>query len=356
MKKKIFFKKILNTKFKYKRNYNIRLGRLNEFKKLIKFIKNFWSYNHIFVKDKRLFNWQHKQNNQINFIIAEHKKTKKIHGILGLVSKNFFKDKKIKKNDDIWIAIIKVEKSFNPPTGLGTSMIKFLVEKYQPKTLSALGISREILRLYYFLGFKINYLKHFYIRNSSIKRNKIAKFKNKKNNKKINNNSQFELNKLDTNYIYKNRKIIDKLDLHKNFSYLNKRFINHPIYKYIFLSITKNNKFFSLIVCRVFKAKQAKCLRIIDIFNLDKSLNLESEFLKYITKNSFEYVDLIYFGPKEKIIKKIGFKEKDKKMILPNYFEPFVRNNIEISIAHLSDNLFEVFKADSDLDRPSKIR
>ena len=350
------YDKILKNKFSNDKDYIIRLCRISEFNRISKFINNFWKKNHIFVKNKKLFYWQHKQFNQINFLIAEHKKTKNIHGILGLVSKNFFRYSKIRKKDDIWIAIIKVEKSFNTPRGLGTSLIKFLVKKYEPKTLSALGISKEIVRLYEFLGFKIDNLKQFYIKNYFIKKFKIAQFEKNTKIKEIPKNSNFNLNKVSKVYLERNKKIINKLDTDKNYSYLKKRFIDHPIYKYIFFSITKNGQIFSLFIARILRVKKSKCLRIIDIINLDKSLKIEFQFLEYMKKNNFEYIDLIYFGSRKKILTKIGFKEKNNKMILPNYFEPFFKENITTLIAYLSKKYFEIFKADSDLDRPSKIR
>ena len=350
------YKKILKIKFKDKNQYNIRLCKLDEVYRLRNFINSFWKKNHILVKNEELLFWQHKQFNQINFILAEHKKTKKIHGILGIVSKNFFRKNKVTKNDDVWIAIIKVEKSLNPSKGLGTSMIKFLVEKYRPKTLSALGISLEIERLYGYLGFKTDHVKQYYIRNNFIKKNEIAIFKDNKILKTTKKNLVFNLKLVDKKYLLKNKNIINKLDRNKDFSYLKKRFIDHPIYEYNFFSIIKNNKIFSILVARSIGAKKSKCLRVVDIINLHSSLNLKSQILEYIKENNFEYIDFVYFGAHNKILKNIGFKETNKSMVVPNYFEPFIKKEMNIPIAYLSNNSFEVFKADSDLDRPSKVK
>ena len=48
------------------------------------------------------------------------------------------------------------------------------------------------------------------------------------------------------------------------------------------------------------------------------------------------------------------FNIKDD-IIIPNYFEPFVRENIEINCAFRSQLDYIIFKADADQDRPSII-
>ena len=58
----------------------------------------------------------------------------------------------------------------------------------------------------------------------------------------------------------------------------------------------------------------------------------------------------------KKILKKAGFKQNKftKNIIIPNYFEPFVKENINICTAVWPKKTqLLIFKGDGDQDRPS---
>ena len=63
------------------------------------------------------------------------------------------------------------------------------------------------------------------------------------------------------------------------------------------------------------------------------------------------------YGIPSDIIETLGFDLLDPKgnLVIPNYFEPFLRKNILIDIAIKSKHDCVIFKADSDQDRPSII-
>jgi hypothetical protein len=162
-----------NKSFIDKKKYIIKIATHRDKKKILDFINKFWKKNHIFIKSKKLFDFQHKDKNKLNWVIAKNKKTKKIEGILGLVSKNFYSKGYICKNDDIWIAIIMVSYSLKPSKGLGTEMIKYFFKKFKPNSISAIGINEAVSNLYRKIGFKIDYLNQYYLK----KLNKVKKIK-----------------------------------------------------------------------------------------------------------------------------------------------------------------------------------
>ena len=77
--KKFIDKKIFNS-FSFKKDVKL----------LLNFINKYWKKNHIFVKSKKLFDFQHLSGNKLNWVLAKNKNSGNIEGILGLVSKNFF--------------------------------------------------------------------------------------------------------------------------------------------------------------------------------------------------------------------------------------------------------------------------
>ena len=54
----------------------------------------------------------------------------------------------------------------------------------------------------------------------------------------------------------------------------------------------------------------------------------------------------------------MGFLEKNNDHeVIPNYFEPFLKKNVSIEFAYKAkENNYAIFKADSDQDRPNKIK
>ena len=78
--------------------------------------------------------------------------------------------------------------------------------------------------------------------------------------------------------------------------------------------------------------------------------------LKHYSK--YEYIDIFSLGLSEKILSKAGFikiNKKRKNIIIPNYFEPFIRRNIDIKYFTDLKNLknLRIFKSDGDQDRPN---
>ena len=70
--------------------------------------------------------------------------------------------------------------------------------------------------------------------------------------------------------------------------------------------------------------------------------------------NDYEYVDFYCHGIPIETMKKLGFKLKDEydSNIIPNYFEPFIQENIPIYFFTTSNENSYIFKADGDQDRP----
>ena len=97
-----FYKKFID-----KKKYSIHLASKKDVKLLLNFINKYWKKNHIFVKSKKLFDFQHLSGNKLNWVLAKNKNSGNIEGILGLVSKNFFSNGVICKNDNLWSLIEK---------------------------------------------------------------------------------------------------------------------------------------------------------------------------------------------------------------------------------------------------------
>ena len=149
-------------------NYIIDFCKENELQKLQKFINNHWSPNHIMSSSNRLMAWQHhdKKNKRYNFVIAKHKKTGKIHAILGFFPTSQY-DSSLKYTD-LALAIWKVRDDVKT-IGLGVSLIDFLSNKINPRTLYGIGVNPRVVPIYKYMGFKVGKMNHYYIVNKEKK-------------------------------------------------------------------------------------------------------------------------------------------------------------------------------------------
>ena len=109
--------------------------------------------------------------------------------------------------------------------------------------------------------------------------------------------------------------------------------------------------------------------------NWEKNVNsvatpiIDGDYIFVVTKNGYlvilnkknaEYVDLLNFGLDENHLLNAGFLKLNfkSKIIVPNYFEPFMQQNKLINYAYLLKNnkkKFFIYKADGDQERPNKL-
>ena len=129
---------------------------------LFKFLEENWNINHIYLKDKKYFNYEFSDNS--NFILA--KNNDRIVATLGY----FDYDNK----GDIWTVIWKNSGKMDD----GLKCLQFLLNA-DYKSVSSCGINKKTIPIYEFLGIKTGRLKHFYILNPEIKDYKIAKISEK---------------------------------------------------------------------------------------------------------------------------------------------------------------------------------
>ena len=116
-----------------------------------------------------------------------------------------------------------------------------------------------------------------------------------------------------------------------------------------------------LIVLRTIsvKEKNKKVIRIVDAYGNYDLFNYARNFFEYLLLNQdIEYIDLINFGISHKFFVNLGMnKLNDKKTIVPNFFEPFIKKNKKIYFAKNKKikKKIIVFKGDGDQERPNLI-
>lgn len=324
----------------------IREAKVNEIDDILKFIKNNWKSNHIYVLDKQLFKYDVLDKNKVNFILGIEEG--EIKATLGYIKYSEIKS-------DIFTIVWKNIGS----SLLGLKCLEFLVSTNKG-SVSSCGINFKTKKIYDYLGFSTGKLEHYYILNVDLEEYKIAKIISKNscnlNNIKLEDISK-DIFKISTEEEFRSnitQEILNYQNIYKSPSYLIKRYLNHPYYNYKLFFYKE-----SLIVVKVVEKNRRKCLRVIDFIGNDKFLpELTSWLIEKMKKLEYEYIDFYQIGISEDLMNKAGFTKlnSEENNIIPNYFEPFEQKNIDIYYMTSLKKSFKIFKGDGDQDRPSIIK
>ena len=101
------------------------------------------------------------------------------------------------------------------------------------------------------------------------------------------------------------------------------------------------------------------CIRIVDyIGRIIYMSEVKNQIQEYLQTNLLEYIDFVEVGLEAKELIEAGFVNRKHydDVIVPNYFEPFLQENIDLDYAFktvVADSKPIFFKADADQDRPN---
>jgi|ETNmetMinimDraft_20_1059909.scaffolds.fasta_scaffold68833_2 hypothetical protein len=330
----------------------ITFCKKNDFKNLIKFLKNNWPNKNTSFNKNFFFNWMYfnKRLNKYNFLII--KKNNKIKACLGIIfNKNRFKQ-------ILWFNLWLVDKK-NRENINGFDLINYLINNYKRSIIVTSGINENTTFVYNSLRFNVKNLNHYYIINPTFEKYKLIKFNKSEKVLKLNykkNDCEITVNKK-INFLIKNQFLIKYQKIFfKSINYFIKRYQNHPTYNYVFYVIKKNKKIFGFFVGRECSYSKRKALRLVDYFGSTKVIgNIKFNFYNLLKVKKYEYIDFYNFGISKKILKKGGFKinKFSNNIIVPNYYEPFVKKNIKIKCVWWpKTSKLPIFKGDGDQDRP----
>lgn len=327
----------------------IRKASPNDILDIMQFINSYWKKGHILGVDHEFFEYEHRNGNEINYIISIDD-YKNIEAILGYIPYG-------KLNRDVMTVMWKVKNNDKP--FLGVQLLEYLINNCDVRIASSPGINQKTIPIYEYLGYTVGKLKHYY------RLNKCSEYKIAQ----IHDDRILTQEKQDIHYsllpIHHMKELMDIFNFEEYKSrnpkpykepwYIEKRYFNHPIYTYKVFGIKDGlGKVESVLFTREVSYKSSKILRIMDfIGNIEKLNHISNDIDTIMQNNNYEYVDFYQSGIPNEIMESAGFILKDSKHnIIPNYFEPYVPENIEIYYFSTSKDVV-LFKADGDQDRPS---
>lgn len=342
---------------KYDKLYSFRIASKSDVDTIMTFLKIQWGKNHILANDREFFIWQYGNeqygdDTTINFVLMEDKKGNLV-GVNGFIAYAPLGERRYVSS-----AITKVKSDIKIPMA-GVELIKKFKELVpanayyssgtNPKTMIPIG--KKIF--HYTTGI----LQQYYMLNSTITEFKVADLKEKISNKTFL-KDDWKLEELQSfNDISKNYDLQKQYNYqaYKSPEYIEKRYFQHPIYKYKAFALYKEDstKYAGILIAREIQVNSTKILRFVDYLGEINNLSgIGVSLQNLIIQAGYEYVDLVVGSIKEELLEGSGFRLRKDEAVIPMYFEPFLRRNIEIWYQKSKEDII-IFKADGDQDRPN---
>ena len=348
---------------KFDERYEIRLGQKGDIGMIMRFIHEHWREGHIMSQSRELFEYEFLDvdGETVNMVLAIDRQTELLEGIFGFLRCSAEKDPGRK---DIWGSMWKVRENPQNPNMplLGVELAKRVYAltgcRYQIGN-GANPHTSVVLRKLYF-GEKTVKMSQYYLLNGEREEYKIAVIKNRwipqgRRDAPVTHMQRFC--SMDEVLGHFDVGSVDAIPYKDNW-YFNKRYFNHPWYRYQVYGLSRGGEqgTGALLVTREVECNGSKALRIVDYIG-DQGLfaGLAGEFQDLIKENDYEYIDFYAHGFLEQAAFDAGFRKREEKdgNVIPNYFEPFLQENVEIW-AHYKEEGTLFFKADGDQDRPNQ--
>lgn len=344
----------------------IRLANGQDRTAILQFVRAFWREDHIFVLEPSVFDWQYlDKSGRVNMVIAVQNAPAgptTILGVLGFIPVGKF-DPKL-GDQDIMLALWKVREDISPP-GVGLRLLKFIQSQLKPRLIGAIGISDMVGPIYRALGYQLGKLAHAALFNPLMQNNiAIAQNVPEQAFSPAASSGSVRFAPVNPGADIDFRQAVDQLtssyEPAKSWAYVAERYLQHPWYDYAVRAVFDGDKLLALVVWRPVKQANAQILRIVDIVGSTEWLSrAASLFIEELQFAGAEYIDIMQLGITDEVLKNGGFISPDwaDGLVLPNYFAPFERRNVEISLAYkvFSPEKMPVYlyRADSDQDRPN---
>jgi hypothetical protein len=333
--------------------HEIRFATEQDLPDLCAFLDTHWRKDHVFVRHPELLVWQHgrRDGDTIHFLIARDRRTSAIHAVNGVIALAQF-DPELAPHRDVWLAIWKRIEAPGIDATLGLALYRALIDLLAPRSIGVLGLSSTAKTLYRFLGFETGVASHYYVRGPGPFR--LAAFDGAPEEEAPLGESPIATLEDEPPGALAEIRAASRPP-HKSAAYARARYVEHPVYRYRFLVARVGGEARCALVVRRARAAGGSALRIVDVHgDLGAVGSLEVPLRELLAREGGEYIDCVTAGLDPSIWRGAGFARKEGGVVIPDYFDPFERKNVELAYAFRSEEPgYVFFKGDGDQDRPN---
>jgi hypothetical protein len=318
---------------------------------LMAFIDKYWNKGHILSKNRAVLDWYYGQPEGCDFLLA--KRNNEIFAVLGFIdTERFYQSATLAP--ELWLALWKVRSDAASP-GLGLRLILELKKRFPKRAITVLGLSDEAQKIYSLLRYSVFSLSHLFIYNRQKLNYKLL----------VGTLPAYQFTSFDgeltlelkPDALHADEKLIQDVR-QRGAEYFINKYLENPFYRYqIYCIRTETNVAYA--VLRAVTFDNVSALRMVDFWG-DLRLLAESVigFVHLVEQQDMEYLDIYLYADEIPLLLSAGFisrAECDPSVIVPNYFEPFVQQNVDIKCAMEKGFSGPVFKADGDQERPNLV-
>lgn len=316
---------------------------------IMKFMDEYWKPGNILAKNQAFFEWQFvNDDDTVNMFIGIDEDIDKIYGMIGAVIYN--KSEAPAISGCTWQTI----KSSNPM--LGIELSDYMLSQLRPSRVCSIGMTKKSIKINELLGRVSTTMDHYY-RLANRQDYKIAQINNK-NIPRIK-DTGYSLSLIHSVKEMKqiiSEEVLAGMVMSKDYSYITKRYFEHPIYHYDIWKILDEQKVSSsVLITRDEKANDGTICKIIDFYGKDSDLGKITVALDCLmVERGYEFIDIYSYGVPTEIYENAGFCpcNETSENIIPNYFHPFERKNITLRMIDPMVPDLRMFRGDGDQDRP----
>lgn len=326
----------------------IRRAVCDDIPKIMKFMDEHWKPGNILAKDRDFFEWQFVEDGKVNMFIGIDDEEGKIYGIMGVIVYNG------SENPDVSVCTWQTIKSPDPM--LGIRFFDAMWETFGYRYACSAGLTEKAVKINTLLGGVPTAMDHYY-RLADRENYHIAIVKNKYIPKVSDAGCRFECI-----FSFEEFQEIISLEqlnsrvMRKDYRYIKKRYFEHPVYHYdIWKIVRSEQKAQDILITREEVVDNHKICKIIDFYGRFEMLGeIAAAFDKLMEEKDYEYVDVYSYGVPVTIYEKGGFVRcgKEDENIIPNYFHPFVQENVVLKMMEPHTEEMILFRGDGDQDRP----
>ena len=324
---------------------------------LMRFVREHWSAGHVLGNSRALLDWQHRDAaaGRYNFLVARGADGA-ILGILGFIPASRYDPALAAADETVWLTTWKVVDG--GPAGLGLMLLRELTRRLAPKWIGTAGLNPQTRGIYQALGYRTGRLDRVYRLNPALAGKRLATIPESWPAPPLA-QGQTPLVELAPDEFLAATEGLG-LDAgteapRKTRALVAERYLAHPFYRYRAFMARDGNSACALVL-RACAHEGATALRIVDLIGDPAALaGCGPAFDDLLAREGAEYLDF-YCSGAEVPLRAAGFRtlETEGPIVLPSYFEPFERRNVDIlwSLKGPGEAVL-ICKGDADQDRPS---
>lgn len=326
----------------------IRRAVYEDIPHIMEFMDEHWKPGNILAKDRNFFEWQFVEDGKVNMILGIDEENGTIYGMLGVIVYNG------SEHPDVSACTWQTIKSSDPM--LGVELLDAMWAEYHYRFACSAGLTKKSIKINTLLGGVPTQMDHYY-RLADIENYKIAVVKNKNIPKAEKTGYRLERIYLPDEM----KEIISEEQLKtgimsKDYRYIRRRYFEHPVYRYdIWKIVNPQGKAEDVLITREEVIGKHKICKVIDFYGeVEKLGKMAAAFDALMAEKRYEYVDIYSYGVPTTIYENGGFVccDETSENIIPNYFHPFVQENIVLRMMEPPAKETVLFRGDGDQDRP----